>query len=313
MHPETEALYTILHSVYGDAVNAEMLEIKHFHNPHRPSTPVVITYQSDEPVGATAFLGMRLKLKDQILTVSQACDTAVIEKERGRGFLSHILRTEEHVSDAAFSIGLPNKKSFSRYLSSGWHEVVRLKQFARFYPPLACTGNASSALEITLHRNCPFDEEDFRLINAYVPVRFTRNTSFYQWKQAYQPEPSLSYISCRKKGALVGMLVVHRRNRLGLQVLIIDDWYMCPEISDDKSETGSLSSLFNQMLSALPDIPAILLVPFVNPDSPDYSFWKANGFFPIPGKEHPLIVSARGTDYPAFRTCCIRNIDSDVL
>ena len=331
-----DALF-INRSVYGEDIDQNVYENKHYGNPYRLSKPFSISYEDGEPAGLSGFLGMRIVIDGKVYPAAQSMDVAVLKKFQGRGHFSKVMNQfEDSDNDCRVVFGLPNDMSFPRVVSIGYTSPLWFSHYLYVTAPFsfALGKNAfAKALDriyqlflslktaklqgdsmLTLHDgmdNIPVTDEEVEVLYQDSACHFLHDQKIYKWKQSYNPDMQFHWAVLRKKdGTLLGYALCHLRPRMKGNFVIIDD-YAAIGSSEEKKAT------LKQLFSSLKELGNILEVPFVNVSADGkllHSLHFANGRkFPFKLRGCPLVLSPSCKYVEKMLGCNFRNIDSDVI
>lgn len=304
--------YSIMKKVFGDNVQLDAYIHKHYENPYRISKPVHVFYDGEEAAGMNAFLGMKLIDNGKVHYIAQSNDTATLQDFRGRGIFTRLVTNfEENDNETEFVIGLPNNNSVHGFLKMGFNIVADLHHMVLPKPIIQLGGLLNSkrqSVSYEIYNRICFTTDDYKQINSGKNCQIIRNNDYYEWRLW---KKDFRIIVAREKDKrLAGYLIYHNEKRKGINVTIIDDWYI---------NEGQPAKTFKNLLRHVKEGGLLFVVPVVNCSSMDYSILKSIGFInackpPLKVfRGSPLIVSPRGKDEDYIRGIRFKAIDMDTF
>lgn len=330
----------IYNAVFRKSISNSVFTYKHFDNPYRLSTPLLIHKMGDDIVGFNGYLAAKFICESQELYAAQSCDVAVLPQYRGRGVYTSIMkkaREKFRHEGLDFLFGFANKNSYGPDLKFGWkHE----SDFCRFFLPVdwyALLYNkigkigarivhallkrpilfktnklAGKNFKATLQcfDRCPFTEEDFTIINSCGRIMIKRSREYFLWKLDNNPTKNFKYIIARKEGRICGYVIYH----VEAGEINVVDWYCALDYDGSVIMANLVKQLLNEG--------AKINIFFVNMKSEEAQFMKRLGFWNSSNKilkrlSAPLMLyildKSLETKLSAPGKWLMRYIDSDTI
>ena len=300
----------IFNEVFKKSISDEVFFHKHFDNPNIIEPPYIIEYSEDKPVAMRWMMGMSMLYNGHQLNAVQSSDDASLPEARGLTFLKIRKASEKlmRVSGTDFIYGcfypgnamdiaqkLGEKNFVTLYAAKLPlnDTVYAWKRFRIPIPECFVKANAANLIKklqalsepctynIEISKSCPFSEKDFLLINTDNSLKVGRTQSYYDWKLSSQKKKDVKFITARKKGNLVGfMVVVSDINRD-----IIADWDI---FASGDEQTKILAALVLKASGK-----KTIIAPSLNPESHELKLFTDIGFSDERLHEAPICICAK--------------------
>lgn len=330
----------IYNAVFSSYLTYETFWYKHYGNPHRLSTPMLVEKVDNDIAGINGFLAVPFICKNDKLFAAQSCDSAVLNKYKGKGIFSSIIKraqTQLKADDVDFLFGFPNQYSYPGFIKLGWKHTV---DFSRFFLPINCYAIlqnkigktcahiihvilkrillskvnqlAKKTFNGTINSNdlCPFTKEDFAIINNCDKIMTKRNIECYDYKLDNNPTKKFKYITARTDGRLCGFLAYHVLND---EVNVVD--WLCVQHDNNKIVMAKL-------IKHIINVGAKINIPLINIKSEEVKLLKSLGFWNssnivLRRKMSPLVIyiinKTLDTKLHVPEKWLLRYIDSDTI
>lgn len=287
----------IFKTVFQIDISNTAFRYKHYENPYRLSTPLFVEKIGNKIKGINGFMAAKFICESQELYAAQSCDSAVLEQYRGKGVFTAIIKNAQKQLQSAgvdFLFGFPNQNSYPGFINLGWKHEVDL---CRYFLPIdwyallqnkigkKCARIAHTLLiQVTLSKInrlakktfngtiksydlCPFNGEDYSIINNCGKIMIKRSLEYYVWKLDKNPTKNFKYIVAKEEGRLYGFVVYYVRDG---EVDIVD-WFCAP--TDNKYLI--MAKLIKQLINEGTKINILS----INTKSEEVQFMKRLGFW----------------------------------
>ena len=168
-----------------------------------------------------------------------------------------------------------------------------------------------TGLAWTMSLNCPFNSEDFQIINDRAEIHFQRGAPYFQWKIDQLPVGDAAYLSVRKENGQLDAYFVLRRCSNG--ICEVCDW-MVPEGKEEACRILKELSTFLRCFCSL------ITVNMVNPAGREPELLTASEFVrqeaQLPFLIYPTSKALSEEDLLQFKTLSnwsLRSIDADTI
>lgn len=290
--PAIKAAYAELLSHQADQLAAGKLEWKFEQSPPGPGV-AALGLDGERIIGMCSLVATKVRIDGAHYLGYQAMDTVVAPEARGRNVFVNVIRNfySNHIGEAGVLYGFPNESAARGWFGKlGWARLgaapflirpLRSGYFLRRFSaipdvPIPYLPNAAGNFRRLSAADLPSMAEAWATFSTDLTCTVERDAEYLEWRVFQHPTATYDVLA-GNGGFVIGSLTRKHGGKIGY-------------IMEAVGPRAGLPSLIAALVREHIDAGADAVLAWCPKNAPNYSSYRAAGFFPLPQRFRPIQI-----------------------